>query len=88
MLHIEKQVLSRVFTDPSAPAELFRELGEKNLTVEILVNNAGIGLLGRFCENELKTEMAMIEKRCGYGRIEGLAGIAIVNGIIRGEKAA
>jgi len=41
--------------------EVFEQINQKNLPVEFLVNNAGFGLRGKFCENDLKTELEMIQ---------------------------
>ena len=45
--------------DAAARARLFEELG--GLEVEVLVNNAGFGLSGRFWENDAAREVAMVE---------------------------
>lgn len=44
-----------------------RELYEKTKDdgVELLINNAGFGLLGRFCENDLDRELSMVDLNIG-----------------------
>lgn len=41
--------------------EIYRELKEKGITVDFLVNNAGFGLYGEFLETQLEQEMNMID---------------------------
>jgi short-subunit dehydrogenase len=41
-------VLAADLTDPAAPAELQRRLDEAGVAVDVLVNNAGFGLMGPF----------------------------------------
>lgn len=40
---------------------LYREVKEKYGTIDILINNAGFGLCGKFVETDLKTELEMID---------------------------
>lgn len=40
---------------------LYREVKEKYGTIDILINNAGFGLCGRFVETDLTTELEMID---------------------------
>ncbi|MEN8259481.1 MAG: SDR family oxidoreductase [Pseudomonadota bacterium] len=45
---------------PGAPREIADFLDRKHLRVDYLVNNAGVGLLGNFCNNGLEKELAMM----------------------------
>lgn len=48
-------------TDPTAPRALFDDVARRGVTVEILVNNAGFGLAGRFDQTDGTRELAMIQ---------------------------
>ncbi len=53
--------LAKDLSDPKAPEELFAELASRELTVDILINNAGFATHGLFAESDLTQEMAMLE---------------------------
>src|SRR2546423_926056 len=44
-----------------APQEIFDELQREGLTVDALVNNAGIGSYGPFAETDLKAELDLLQ---------------------------
>src|SRR3954470_1251721 len=44
-----------------APEEIFDFLSNENISVDVLVNNAGFGLGGEFAETELTRELEMIQ---------------------------
>lgn len=46
---------------PNSPKELFDEINKKGLEIDILINNAGFGLLGSFVELDLQTQLDMIQ---------------------------
>jgi len=48
-------------SDPDAPAAVFRAVRDHGIEVDVLVNNAGRGLYGRFAETDLDTELRMIQ---------------------------
>lgn len=48
-------------SDPIAPQKIVDELTTRNLTVDVLVNNAGFGLLGAFSQTEWHKEAAMVQ---------------------------
>jgi uncharacterized protein len=48
-------------TDPAAPSRLHRAVTDQKLEVHYLVNNAGIGLYGKFATTELDAELKMIQ---------------------------
>lgn len=47
-------------TDPNAPQEIFDRVKQAGLTVEVLVNNAGVGQRGKFWEIPLEKDLEMI----------------------------
>jgi uncharacterized protein len=44
-----------------APAEIFSELQRDNIQIDVLINNAGFGNYGLFAENDLCTELQMLQ---------------------------
>jgi short-subunit dehydrogenase len=46
---------------PDAPQEIFSELEKNNINVDVLVNNAGFPVHGKFAETDLKEELNMIQ---------------------------
>jgi short-subunit dehydrogenase len=47
--------------DPGAPARVHRTVSAEGLEVENLVNNAGVGLYGKFVHTDLDAELKMIQ---------------------------
>jgi uncharacterized protein len=47
--------------DPAAPDAVARRLGELRVEVDVLVNNAGVGVGGRFLETDWRAEADMIQ---------------------------
>ncbi|MFQ5584359.1 MAG: SDR family NAD(P)-dependent oxidoreductase [Calditrichia bacterium] len=45
---------------PGAAEELYESIKEKGLRVDVLVNNAGFGVLGTFTETDLPTDIKMV----------------------------
>ena len=46
---------------PLSPAEIFIELQQKSIFVDVLVNNAGFATYGRFAETNITDELEMIQ---------------------------
>jgi short-subunit dehydrogenase len=55
------QVLPADLTDRAQLARVEARLGEPEAPVELLVNNAGFGLKGRFLDNDVDQEQAMLD---------------------------
>lgn len=58
---VRTHVLRCDLTEVGAPTRLVDRLRSQNLTVDILINNAGFGALGPFLAIDLATQLRMIE---------------------------
>jgi uncharacterized protein len=45
----------------TSPEEIFQELQQENITVDILINNAGFAIYGLFGQTDLNTELQMMQ---------------------------
>jgi len=54
-------VIPADLADPASPGRIVDELRQRNLAVDLLVNNAGFGSNGRFVELDLGRELAMVQ---------------------------
>ena len=72
-------------SDAGAAARLMADLKAHGETVELLVNNAGFGLTGRFAELDSKRQREMIDLNCGA--LTELAH-AVLRGMIEREAGA
>ncbi len=48
-------------TQPEAPAKLYEQVAQSGITIDLLVNNAGIGVYGRFIDTALDEELRMMQ---------------------------
>ena len=55
------RVLVKDLSDPKAPQEIFSELQKEGINVDVLVNNAGFPVYGKFAETDLQEELRMIQ---------------------------
>lgn len=58
---VEVEVLTADLTDREQLAAVERRLADPGRPVDLLVNNAGFGLKGRFADNDVEAEQAMLE---------------------------
>jgi short-subunit dehydrogenase len=58
---IKVKVLAFDLSLDDSPQLIFAELQKENITIDVLVNNAGFGLYGEFKETNLTTELNMIK---------------------------
>jgi len=58
--HIRCVVIVRDLTDPNAAREIFAEVQRQNISISILVNNAGFGVYGPFAQTNLEDELRMM----------------------------
>ncbi len=55
------KILPRDLSVSSAPLDIFSELEKENISVDVLVNNAGFVVYGLFSETDLQKELGMIQ---------------------------
>ena len=58
---VQVAVITKDLAQPNAAAEIFAETERLGITVDILMNNAGIGGHGRFFERDLAKDTQMIQ---------------------------
>lgn len=58
--HSEAIIIVKDLSDPSTPSQIYQECRQRNLKVNILINNAGVGAYGQFDQIELTKQTAMI----------------------------
>lgn len=58
---IQVMVIAKDLLQPDAAKEIYSELQEKNITVDVLVNNAGFGVWGKFSSSNLNSTLDMIK---------------------------
>ena len=58
---VRATVMAQDLNDPGAPAQIAKELADRGIPVEFLVNNAGFGTSGAFAEADLARELAMLQ---------------------------
>lgn len=62
---ISTEICTADLTHPEAPGEIFRFTESKGLTIDLLVNNAGLGDYGEFHASDLEKQVAMVQVNCG-----------------------
>ena len=60
-LGLPATIIAADLSDPAAPRHIVDELRAKSIDVDVLVNNAGVGLTGAFVETDLRKELEMIQ---------------------------
>jgi uncharacterized protein len=58
---IDVQIFAKDLSNKVNAISLYNEIKSQNIIVDMLVNNAGVGLYGEFIETSLETELDMIE---------------------------
>lgn len=57
---VRVRVIARDLARPEAAAEIHETLAAEGLVVDVLVNNAGMGLLGKFAETGIESDVEML----------------------------
>jgi uncharacterized protein len=73
-------VLPRDLSAPDGPGEVLAEIRRAGIELEVLVNNAGIGVWGFFAETDLARELEMI-------RVNVIAVTVLAKGVLPGMLA-
>ena len=58
--HIKVEVIAKDLSNINAPKEIYKEVKEKGIEIDYLINNAGFGALGKFHELDLDLQISMI----------------------------
>jgi short-subunit dehydrogenase len=58
---VSARALAKDLENPASPAEIFDELEAQGIAVDILVNDAGLGIYGRYWETDLARQLAVIQ---------------------------
>jgi short-subunit dehydrogenase len=74
-------ILAKDLAEASAPEALAREVAERGLSVDVLVNNAGFGTWGFFAETALERQLEMI--RVNVAAVTALARLFLPGMIAR-----
>jgi uncharacterized protein len=59
--NIEVAVIAKDLSVQGAPVEVFEEVEKQGFAIDVLVNNAGFGLMGRFDELDIQKQLNMIQ---------------------------
>jgi short-subunit dehydrogenase len=58
---ISVNIISKDLSIPSAPIEIFKELQEKSIHIDILINNAGTQVYGKFHQTDPEQELRLLQ---------------------------
>jgi len=61
MQRVEVITIAKDLSAPHAASEVFAELEERHIAIDVLVNNAGFGLMGLFDELDIQKQILMIQ---------------------------
>src|SRR5437588_9722905 len=61
MNSIRAQHVAMDLTEPESPQRLFEEAQRRELTIDMLINNAGFGAMGEFSKTDLARLLNMID---------------------------
>lgn len=61
---VEVEVLTADLAEPSAPQKIFAFTEERDITVDLLVNNAGVGSYGEFRSSDAERELEIVQVNC------------------------
>ncbi len=63
-LGTEARIVVADLNDPAAPQQIYDATEGANLTIDILINNAGLGQYGAFCEGSVDQELSQVRVNC------------------------
>ncbi len=58
------ELVTADIANPDGPREIFRFTESREITVDLLVNNAGLGSYGEFRKSDLRRELGMVQVNC------------------------
>lgn len=58
---VQVEVIVQDLTETAAGQSVFNQIQEKGLIIDLLINNAGFGDYGAFCDRPLSKQMAMVQ---------------------------
>ncbi len=61
---IRAEVFAADLSQPAAPAEILAFTREKDIHIDLLVNNAGFGAYGEFATSDLSRQLEMVQVNC------------------------
>ena len=82
---VRTEVIACDVADPTARAALFGEVAERGLTIDVLVNNAGIGTIGAVANSSVDAELAQV--RVNVEAVIDLCTRAVLQMVPRGRGA-
>lgn len=59
--HVKIIVCIKDLVDPNAAKEIYQSLKERDITINMLINNAGFGVFGKFLDTDLKENLDMVQ---------------------------
>jgi uncharacterized protein len=80
---IAARVIAKDLANRAFAAEIFAEIETQRITVDILVNDAGVGLHGRFWETDLDRQLAIID--VNITALTALTGLFLPGMVARGR---
>lgn len=60
----EVRIVTADLNDPAAPQKIYEATEGAGLTVDILINNAGLGQYGAFCASDAEQELSQVRVNC------------------------
>jgi len=60
----EVRIVVADLNDPAAPEQIFAATEGAGVTVDILINNAGLGQFGAFCQSPVEQELSQVRVNC------------------------
>jgi len=61
---VEVEVVAADLREPRGPQEIFAFTTERGITVDLLVNNAGVGSYGEFRSRDVEFELGIVQVNC------------------------